>query len=131
MSKAQGTPLSTYDWPWFTGVTPPKSSATKLRPLSDAGKEKIMRQLGELAYELSRLRLDKIGSLFEETGGFVVKECLTRGFVWRGRDSLDIERGPFNGELAYYASLASAIRMHAQELPMDTYLFSAPIPAPS
>lgn len=131
MSKAQGTPLSTYDWPWFTGVTPPKSSANKLRPLSDAGKEKIMRQLGELVYELSRLRLEKLGSLLKEADGYVVKECLAPGFVWRGRDSLDTDRGPFNGESAYYESLASTTRMHAQELPMKTHLFSAPVPTPS
>ena len=131
MSKAQGTPLSTYDWPWFTGITPPNLSTTKSQLLSDAGKKIIMRQLGEIVYELSRLRLDKIGSLFEETNGYVVEECLAPGFVWRGRDSLDIDRSPFDRELAYYESLISATKMHAQELPMETHLFSAPIPTPS
>lgn len=91
MSKAQGTLLSSYDWPWFTHAKPPRPSAIKRRPLTDAGKEKIMHQLGALVYEFSQLRLDKIGSLFGEAGDYVVKECPAPGLVWRGRDSLDID----------------------------------------
>lgn len=131
MSKAQGTPLSAYDWPWFTGVVPHQSSTSKLRPLSDAGKENVMRQLGELVYELSRLRLDGIGSLFEDGGGYVIRESLTPAFVWKERDYLDINRGPFNQEAVYFEALIAATRLHAQELPMGTHLFSSPIPTPS
>lgn len=90
-----------------------------------------MRQLGTIVSELARLRLDKIGSLFEDGGVYTIKECLSTGHVWRGRDLLAIDRGPFDQESDYYTSLISANIMHAKELPMETHAFFAPVPVPS
>lgn len=129
MSKSHGTPLSEYEWPWFTDISPLKRSAIEHRPPTDAGKEKTMR--GEQGFELSQHPLEKNGSLFEDNGEHVVKECLSPGFVWKQRDILDINRGPYDQELDYYKSLYAAMRKHAEELPMETHLFCALIPDPS
>ncbi|MBE3049219.1 hypothetical protein IMZ48_43320 [Candidatus Bathyarchaeota archaeon] len=134
MSKAPGVCLQEYDWPWHTTSGPPSQSRWALdpRPLSEDGKAKVMRQLGYLAHELSKLRFDKIGSLFEdaEKGGYVVKECLAPAFVWEDRDTLDLNRGPFDEELAYYESLTASTKMQAEYLPMSPHLFLGPVPHP-
>ena len=68
-----------------------------------------MFQLGVITWRLSRLRFDRIGSLFEEDGRFRIKSCLSRGLVLEERDSLeDLHRGPFMSENEYYDAHVSA-----------------------
>lgn len=133
MSKALGHPLSEYDW--FGQPQPPPKSAPpcRLRSLSEMGRMKIMRQLGAIASQLRHLRLDKIGSLFQDShGNHVVGKCLSPCLTWQARDSLDgINRGPFADENDYVDSLISAYTSHAKELPLTPHAFFAPIPDPS
>lgn len=88
-----------------------------------------MRQLGAISSQLSRLRLEKIGSLFEEGGRYTVKPCLSPGLLLHGRDKLgDVSRGPFLQEIDYYRSLLSAFLLHIQCLPLEHHAFFAPVP---
>lgn len=131
MSKAPGHPLSEYDWLQPAHQPPAKSSPQDtLRPLSEKDKESVMRQLGAIVSQLSRFRLDKIGSLFENgPGNYTVGECLCPPLTWQQRDSLDdIDRGPFDSERAYFEALISAYVRHVQELPMTPHASFAPIP---
>lgn len=122
MSKASGHPLSEYDWLSSSSDTP--------RPLSKEGREKVMGQLGAITWQLSQLRLDKIGSLFQDDDGhYTVGECLSPSLTWQHRDLLEeVDRGPFDGECAYFKSLISAYISHAQELPLTPHAFFAPFP---
>lgn len=91
-----------------------------------------MKQLGEIVWQLSRLRLDKIGSLFEEEECYVVKDCLSPGFLLHDRYTLrDINRGPFLQERDYYSSLLSAYLLHIQYLLLEHHVFFAPVPVPT
>jgi hypothetical protein len=98
-----------------------------------AEKSKIMRQLGFLAFQLSRLRFDKIGSLFQEAETFQPKTCLSPALVFHERDQLGdvIPRGPFTDECKVYTALTSALRLHAEKLPLYHHAFLAPLPLPS
>lgn len=53
---------------------------------------------------LSNVRFDKIGSLFEDDGGFSVGECLSPVLTWQSRDSIEaeIDRGLFPKEEDYF-----------------------------
>ena len=91
-----------------------------------------MFQLGGIAWRLSRLRFDQIGSFFEENGSFRIKSCLSRGLLMNERNSLeDLHRGPFFSENEYYDVLISAFLQQAKCLPLSHHCFFAPIPAQS
>lgn len=76
------------------------------------------------------MRFDKIGSLFEENGSFVLKECLSRGHALHGRHVLDLTpRGPFTSEAEFYDSLVSSFNEHAECLFMSHHCFTAPVPS--
>ncbi|OAA35580.1 Protein kinase-like domain protein [Beauveria brongniartii RCEF 3172] len=130
MSKAAGRPLSDYDWANILRQTPGYPQLRPLLPLPDETREIVMKQLGALMRQLSTLRFEKIGSLFEDdSGNYVVGECLSPTLTWQERDSLDgIERGPFRHESQYLESLISAFISHAKELPLSPHAFFAPIP---
>ncbi|EJP65969.1 RNase H domain containing protein [Beauveria bassiana ARSEF 2860] len=118
MSKAAGRSLREYHW---INCTTSSFTADPLRlPLPDGARENIMRQLGDITGRLSRLRFDKIGSVFEDgLGSYVVGECLSPALIWQHRDSLEdtaVERGPFTYDGQYLASLISALVGHAKEL---------------
>ncbi|KAK7417574.1 hypothetical protein QQZ08_011579 [Neonectria magnoliae] len=129
MSKASGQKLSTFNWPWFT-LEMPSRRQNSLLPLTTEGGEKVMRQLGAIAAELSQVRFNTIGSLFEDEDGYTIKGCLSPSHTCYGRDSLTIDRGPFDKESDYHKSLVSANVLHAKTLPMDTHCFFAPLPVP-
>lgn len=112
MSKATGFPLS-YKW----------------GSMSAKDKGKVLYQLGEITWQLSRLPFDQIGSLFEDDSGFSVKSCLCRALVTYDRQLLDnINRGPFLTSNAYFNALISALSEHAQCLLLNPHCFLAPIP---
>ncbi|KAH8730587.1 hypothetical protein GQ44DRAFT_756462 [Phaeosphaeriaceae sp. PMI808] len=130
MSKARGFPLSTRIWQTHADRVP-NTSANPRRRFTNEEKEKIMKQLGAIVSQLSRLRLDKIGSLFEEQGCYTVKACLSPGHLLHERHTLrEICRGPFYNEGDYFRSLLSAFLLHIQCLPMDHHIFFAPVPVP-
>ena len=91
-----------------------------------------MFQLGGITWQLSRLRFDRIGSLFEESGGLQVKSCLSRGLLMNERYSLkSLYRGPFVSEKKYFDALISAFLQQAKCLPLSHHCFFAPLPAQS
>lgn len=130
MSRANGRPLSDFDWTEISRQTPEYPQFRPLLPLPDGMREKVMRQLGAIMKQLSMIHLDMIGSLFQDCkGNYVVGECLSPALLWQQRDKLDgIERGPFLLESQYFESLISAFTSHASELPLQTHAFFAPIP---
>ncbi|KAI9798737.1 MAG: hypothetical protein M1825_005019 [Sarcosagium campestre] len=132
MSKAPGSPLSAWTWDQIQTSKAP-SRVREPRPcLTSTQKSKIMRQLGQMTYLLSRLRFDKIGSIFEEAGSFQAKTCLSMALLLHGRDQFgkEISRGPFTEECEYYTSLTSTLRLHAELLPLEHHAFFAPVPIP-
>ncbi|RNJ54924.1 hypothetical protein D7B24_009304 [Verticillium nonalfalfae] len=132
MSKAPGHPLAKYDWRTRTHEpSGQSSSATLPRVLTNEEKKTIMRQLGCYARQLFGLRFPTIGSLFEGDKGYYVDECLSPGHVLQDRETIeDIPRGPFHQQVDYYSSLAAALHLHAEQLPMDHHILRAPIPVP-
>ncbi|RLL94479.1 hypothetical protein CFD26_102709 [Aspergillus turcosus] len=100
MSKAPGEPLSE-TW---------KLPSSNKPELAEYKKVKVLRQLGAITHKLLHVRLDRIGSLFEERGAFEVKECLSRGHV-------------------LHKSLITAFTQHAEVLPLSPHCFTAPIPS--
>lgn len=130
MSKATGHPLAKHDWRTYThepsGLN---GSATPVRVLTEDEKKKIMQQLGCYARQLFGLRFPTIGSLFEGDEGYYIDECLTPGHVLQDRETIeDIPRGPFHNEAHYYSSLAIALHLHAEQLPMGYHILRAPVP---
>ena len=112
MSKASGFPLN-----------------CKWHSMSSKDKGKILQQLGQFSWQLSTLRFDKIGSLFETNGNVEVRTCLCRGLVTYDRQLLDnIDHGPFPNSEAYFGTLISALSEHAQCLRLNPHCFFAPIP---
>lgn len=90
-----------------------------------------MRQLGCYAGQLFDLRFPTIGSLLKGDQGYYIDECLSPGHIFEDRGTIeDIPRGPFHDEEAYYVSLATALRLHAEQLPMGYHILRAPIPIP-
>jgi hypothetical protein len=92
-----------------------------------------MSQLGSYASQLSRLKFDKIGSLFEEEeeGKFGIRKCLSPSFVLQGRETIEnLPRGPFQNEADYYSSLLSVLLTHSEELEMGHHVLFAPVPCP-
>lgn len=120
MSKAPGWPLQIT---WRLGQ---KNS------LPARFKAKVFFQLGAIAYQLSQLRFDRIGSLFktEQTGNLQVevRECFSRGHILHGWYSLEgIPQRPFVSEAEFYDSLIEAFIQHAEVLPLSHHCFIAPI----
>lgn len=91
-----------------------------------------MKQIGGIIFQLSRLRFDHIGSLFEEGRTYRIKSALAPTFCLHGRDGFreDISRGPFTHEREYYESLVSAFLLHVEHLPLEHHIFLAPVPIP-
>ncbi|CZR37879.1 uncharacterized protein FPRO_06930 [Fusarium proliferatum ET1] len=128
-SKALGRSLGSYAW------SPPRYQVPGLQhrsppmPISDESRGKVMRQLGAFMSELSTHRFDRIGSLFRDAdASYVVGECLSPSLTWQERDSLELDRGPFNNEHDYLVSLISAFTSHAKELSLTPHVFFAPVP---
>ncbi|EGD93150.1 protein kinase subdomain-containing protein [Trichophyton tonsurans CBS 112818] len=120
MSKAKGSPLST-KW---------NSRGSQKSALSLKEKAKVLSQLGSITWQLSQLRFEEIGSLFEEGDGhFQVGSCLSRGLVDFDRDSLnELPRGPFSCENEYVDALVSAFLQHTECLQLHHHCFFAPLP---
>jgi len=132
MSKASGSALNAWDW---NNLHCSKLSASHEKPrscLTFMEKKKIMKQIGRITSQLSRLRFDYIGSIFEEEGTYKIKNCLSSAFSLYGRDKFreNIDRGPFTHEKEYYESLVSAFLLHVESLPLEHHIFLAPVPTP-
>ncbi|KAF5637892.1 kinase-like domain protein [Fusarium sp. NRRL 52700] len=128
-SKATGRSLGSYAW------SPPRHQVPGLQhrsppmPISDDSRGKVMSQLGAFMSELSAHRFDTIGSLFRDGDtNYAVGECLSPSLTWQERDSLELDRGPFNTEHDYLITLISAFTSHAQELSLTPHTFFAPVP---
>ncbi|KAK1767706.1 hypothetical protein QBC33DRAFT_585666 [Phialemonium atrogriseum] len=107
------------------------SPATPARVLTEEEKGKIMRQLGCYARQLFSLRFPTIELLFERDEGYCIGECLSPGHVLQDRETIeDLPRRPFHHEPDYYSSLAVALLLHAEQLPMGHHVLRAPIPVP-
>lgn len=120
MSKALGIPLQ-HKW---------SSTGKDELNLCEEHKAKIMYQLGNITWKLSRLRFQHIGSLFEVGETFEVGTCLSRGLLMHERDTLDnLYRGPFTSELEFYEALFLAFSEHVKYLPLYHHCFLAPVPA--
>ncbi|KAF4455315.1 protein kinase-like domain [Fusarium austroafricanum] len=90
-----------------------------------------MRQLGCYARQLFGLRFPTIGLLIEGDDGYCIDECLSPGYVLQDRETIEeLPRGPFHNEVDYYCSLATALRLHAEQLPMEHHVLRAPVPIP-
>lgn len=89
-----------------------------------------MRQLGGITSQLLNMRFEKLGSLFEEAGGYRVGKCLSPAFIFHDRETLGdvIQRGPFEHDDDYYQALISVFLQHAQGLRLQHNVFFAPIP---
>ncbi|KAF5722366.1 kinase-like domain-containing protein [Fusarium mundagurra] len=127
--KAPGRSLGSYAW------SPPRHQVPGLQhrsppmPISDDNRGKVMSQLGAFMSELSTHRFGRIGSLFrDEDANYVVSEYLSPSLTWQERDSLELDRGPFDTEHDYLISLISAFTSHAQELSLTPHTFFAPVP---
>ncbi|KAL9629473.1 MAG: hypothetical protein Q9164_006866 [Protoblastenia rupestris] len=121
MSKASGSRLQE-SW-----KSPPLSEPS----LSEQQKAKIVSQLGGITWQLSQLRFNQIGSLFEENGTYSIKQCLSRGLIMNERHSLDeLHRGPFSSSDQYLRAHLFAFLLHAKYLPLNHHCFLAPIPSP-
>lgn len=113
MSKATGFPLQRV---W-------KSTKSGQTEISAEIKSKVLFQLGSIAFKLSQLRFDCIGSLFEHDGIVQVGECFSRGHILHERYSLeDVPRGPFTSETQFY-SLIEALIQHAETFTTIASLF--------
>lgn len=88
-----------------------------------------MRQLGSLIARILQSPFEEIGSLYEREGKVHVGRCLSRTLTWSGRDLYrEIAGGPFSNDKDYYDSVLSALRYHAEQLPLSHHLFLAPVP---
>ena len=132
MSKAQGRALNAWTWDTLRCCKVPAPQRKSRSCLTLIQKEKIVEQLGEITSQLSRLRFDHIGSLFEEEGTYQIKSCLSSSFCLYGRDEFreEINRGPFMYEREYYESLISAFLLHVECLPLEHHILLAPVPTP-
>ncbi|KAJ5950910.1 uncharacterized protein N7479_009323 [Penicillium vulpinum] len=91
---------------------------------------KVMYQLGRIAWKLAQVRFGQIGSIYEQNGFFVIGECLSKGHIQHRRHSLKgISRGPFINENDFYTSLIGALIRHAETLPLVHHCFTAPVPS--
>ncbi|KAI5459664.1 hypothetical protein BGZ63DRAFT_473363 [Mariannaea sp. PMI_226] len=127
-SKAAGRSLGSYDWSQLPQI-PELQTRHPLLPISNNDRSKVMSQLGAIMSELSDHPFQRIGSIFTNgNGNYFIGECLSPSLTWQERDSLDLDRGPFEEEHDYLLSLISAFTSHAQELPLTPHIFLAPVP---
>jgi hypothetical protein len=133
MSKAPGRSLA--DLCLEVANQPPSDKGSlgnnvKLRGAWEEGKQKVMDQLGAITTQLSQLRFDKIGSLYQDkAGNYKIGECLSPSLTWQHRDELeDVNCGLYDNGCAYLESLISAYISYAKELAMTPHAFFAPIP---
>ena len=127
-TRAPGFSISSkYLWdPYADDMKLPRNP---LPCLTTAAKEKIMKQLGILIARILQSPFEEIGSLYRRDDKVGVGQCLSRTLTWSGRDLCrDIARGPFRNDQDYYDSVLSALRYHAEQLPLDHHLFLAPVP---
>lgn len=111
MSKAEGQPLSNC---WNEFEDQPDI------------KQRIVYQLGQLAWKLAQHRFDRIGSLFRDGDSFKIGECLSRGRVTCGRGSLEVStRRSFRDAFSFYRNLVEIFVYHASELPLYMHCFVA------
>ncbi|KAK3393983.1 hypothetical protein B0H63DRAFT_531933 [Podospora didyma] len=99
--------------------------------MSEDGRQKIMRQLGEITAQLSHLRFSTISSLVEDEqpGAYKVEECLLPSFIWFRREELEeLDRGPFHDERDYFDSLFTAYINHFESLDAPQHLLLGPRP---
>ncbi|KAK6827131.1 hypothetical protein RU639_004636 [Aspergillus parasiticus] len=99
MSKATGFPLQRV---W-------KSTRSGQTELPAEMKAKILFQLESIAFKLSQLRLESIGSLIEQNGSFREGKCLSRGHILHER-------------------LIEVLIQHAETLPLSHHRFVATVP---
>ncbi|KAM3514405.1 hypothetical protein MY11210_001959 [Beauveria gryllotalpidicola] len=90
----------------------------------------VMRQLGKISFDLSKLRFDKIGSLWKKDDSFGVGEIRAPAFVSQDRHALSMEtqRGPFPTEQDYYKALTETFFGHVQDLYMSHHFLRSPVP---
>ncbi|KAI3072245.1 hypothetical protein CBS147353_6154 [Aspergillus niger] len=119
MSQAPGWPLSKV---WVTAGSP-------LPDLDPSRKARVLTQLGGTTWKLSQLRLDRIGSLFEEDGAFKIKGCLWRCYMLHERFLIEGQRGPFATDAEFYDSLVSTFLEQAECLRLSHHCFVAPVPS--
>ena len=116
----------TFSWvqqPAFRSKECEKSTKSGQTEISAEIKSKVLFQLGSIAFKLSQLRFDCIGSLFEHDGIVQVGECFSRGHILHERYSLeDVPRGPFTSETQFY-SLIKALIQHAETFTTIASLF--------
>ena len=94
MSKAEGRPLSDYDYLDIRSQTPGYPQLRPLPPLPDGMREKIIEGLGALCSQLLTHHLEKIDPLFEnDSGKYTVGECISPALTWQERDSYWCEPG--------------------------------------
>lgn len=132
-SKSQGSAINvTSGDPWPVWKEPGPNDEPS-RFLTALEQQKIMSQLGGITSQLSRLRFDKIGSLFEDEGGELeIDTCLSPPLNWHGRNDFtdkEINHGPFSLEHDYYKSMISSFMFHVESLRMGQHVV-APFPAP-
>ncbi|GFN11013.1 hypothetical protein AtubIFM56815_008580 [Aspergillus tubingensis] len=119
MSQAPGWPLSKV---WVSAGSP-------LPDLDPSKKAKVVTQLGGITWKLSQLRLDRIGSLYEDDGAFKIEECLWRCYMLHERFLLEGQRGPFATNAEFYDSLVSLFSVQAECLRLSHHCFVAPVPS--
>ncbi|ATY61978.1 kinase-like domain [Cordyceps militaris] len=114
---------------------PGKSFSERLRRLEGAGMKKlshvtrkVMGRLGELCFDLSNLRFDKIGSIQERDGLVGLNQVLSPAFMLQDRHRIAMYRGPFATDQDYYRALAEAFLGQVQDLSMSHHLFCSPCP---
>lgn len=83
MSKAA---LDAWSWDARRCSKVPTSHGKSRPCLTSIGRKKIMKQIGGIISQLSRLRFDQIGWLFEEERTYQIKSALTPTFCLHGRD---------------------------------------------
>ncbi|MCJ1264992.1 hypothetical protein MMC22_004867 [Lobaria immixta] len=132
-SKPQGSAISMTSWdPWPVWKKPgPKEEPSRF--LTALEQQKIIKQLGGITSQLSRLRFDKIGSVFEDEGGeYEIDTCLSPALETHGRHNFtdeQVNRGPFYLEREYYKSMISSFMFHVESLRMRHHVLVAPFPA--
>ncbi|OAA71480.1 Protein kinase-like domain protein [Cordyceps fumosorosea ARSEF 2679] len=89
---------------------------------------KVMKQLGEMCFEMSKLRFEKIGSIQERDGRFGLGEMHAPAFIFQDRHSIIMDRGPFSREQDYYKALSKAFFGHVHGLSMSHHFFWGPFP---
>lgn len=127
MSKAQGSPLSVRTWQTHNHKVP-NASVKASRYITQNEKKQIMKQLENIVSQLSNLRHEKIGSLFEKEGHYKIKTCFSSEFLLHQKNKIrKIDRKSFHRKHDYYKFLLSIFRLHIQHLSMKHHVFFVPV----